>query len=83
MLYRIICLLLVALPVIRTPSMAADTASEFLEKMRERGMYDLALDYLEYAKTDRLVSPEFKKQIPFERGSTMLAQWEKSPTIVW
>lgn len=70
--------LLVASP---TPLVrAADDSAKFLDAMRSRGHYDLALDFLEDAKNSRLVSDDFKQQIPYERGATLLAKWQVTPS---
>ena len=74
-------LLVVALISLPALAPAADDSAEFLDAMRKRGMNDLALDYLDFAQNDRLVSDEFKKQITYERGATLLAKWEVTPTV--
>lgn len=61
---------------IAIPAIAADDSAAFLDAMRRRGMYDLALEYLDSANTDRLASEEFKKQIAYERGVTLIAKWQ-------
>ncbi|QDU55296.1 tetratricopeptide repeat protein [Aeoliella mucimassa] len=76
--HRYFYLLMVGLLCLPGVSTAADDAAEFLEAMRKHGMHDLALDYLDYARTDRLVSEEFKKKIPYERGTTLLAKWQET-----
>lgn len=58
------------------PARAADDSAAFLDAMRRRGMYDLALQYLNDAKTDRLATAEFRNQIPYERGVTLIAKWQ-------
>ena len=60
-------------------SEAADDTAAFVAALRQRGFYDLTLDYLEDAKQDKLVSSEFKKRIPYERGVTLLGKWRVTP----
>ncbi|MCO6045553.1 hypothetical protein NG895_16700 [Aeoliella sp. ICT_H6.2] len=75
-------LLLPALLVLSLPLAvrAADDSSRFLDAMRARGHYDLALDFLTDSKNSRLVSDDFKKQIPYERGVTLLSKWQVTPS---
>ncbi|WP_442484886.1 hypothetical protein [Aeoliella sp. SH292] len=74
--YSILCIAL----ALAGYAQAADDSTKFLEAMRARGMFDLALDYLNDAQGDRLVSDEFKKQIPYERGVTLLDKWRVTPS---
>lgn len=55
-------------------SRAKEPAEEFVRGLQERGMNELALDYLEQMKTSPLVTEEFRKQIPYFRGATLLEQ---------
>ncbi|QDT69775.1 hypothetical protein MalM25_27160 [Planctomycetes bacterium MalM25] len=57
-------------------SSRADTATRFVERLRQEGHADLVLDYLDRAKDNPLVSDEFKKRLPLERLATLLAQIE-------
>lgn len=80
MLSRYTCLLLLPALVGGACALAADDSTKFVEAMRARGMYDLALDYLNDAQSDRLVSAEFKKQIAYERGVTLIDKWRGTPS---
>ncbi len=51
---------------------AADESQRFLDAMREAGYYDTALEFLEAARTDPLVSKEFKVTIDYEAGVTLI-----------
>lgn len=78
---RLLCLLLATLPIVCVSSLhAADDAARFLDALRDRGMYDLALDFLDTAATDRLASDDFKQRIAYERGLTLLAKWRNTPS---
>lgn len=47
---------------------AVEPAEEFLKGLQQRGLHDLALEYLEQMKTSHAVDEEFRKQIPYHRG---------------
>ena len=49
---------------------AQDRAGEFLDKVRDRGWNDVALEYLEHASDDPLATPEFLKRVPLELAMT-------------
>lgn len=51
----------------------ADTATRFVERLRNAGHEDLVLEYLDRAADNPLVSEEFKERIPFERVATQLS----------
>ena len=40
--------------------------------LQDRGLNELALDYLEQMKTSRAVDEEFRKRIPYHRGAVLL-----------
>lgn len=63
-------------------SIAADRASEFLARLRERGWNDVALEYLENAADDPLASPEFLRSVPYEAAvcRSALARQSRSHT---
>ncbi len=70
-----------ALVVIPGPfARAADDTAAFLDAMRNRGMYDLAIDFLDTADADRLATDAFKQRIPYERGVTLIAKWRETPS---
>ncbi len=47
-----------------------DRADEFLDKLRERGWHDVALEYLEHASDDPLATPEFLSRVELELAIT-------------
>lgn len=51
---------------------AAEQSEEFLERLRERGYYDTALEYLEQLKTSPLCSKEMKEKLDYEVGVTLM-----------
>jgi len=55
-------------------AVALEPSSEFLQGLRARGYYDVAQDYLEAAKTNPLVSEEFKQAIPYELGILLIEE---------
>ncbi|MEM9940115.1 MAG: hypothetical protein AAF939_00915 [Planctomycetota bacterium] len=57
---------------------ADEPAEKFLEALRDAGYYDVALDYLKEAETSKLVNPEFKKEIPFERAQVLISSVRSS-----
>ncbi|MBI2824687.1 MAG: hypothetical protein HYX69_08380 [Planctomycetia bacterium] len=44
----------------------------FLDALRERGYFDMALEYLARAPSDRSVPAELKKRVPYEEGVTLI-----------
>lgn len=76
MLMRYFCFLLTACTAL--PAWAADDSARFVEALRAEGLSDLALDYLDDAESDGLVSDDFKTRIPYERGVTLLAKWRQT-----
>ena len=50
-----------------------EPCEQFLQALRDRGYYDVALDYLEEMETSPLASAEFKSTLPFERAQTLIA----------
>lgn len=67
------------LPV--SPVPAAEQAGEFLERLRERGYYDTALEYLEQLKTSPLCPTEMKETLDYEVGVTLLGQSKKAGSV--
>ncbi len=51
---------------------AVEPAREFLDGLRERGYYDVALDYLEAAKDNPSVPKQFKNNLQYEKGVTLV-----------
>jgi tetratricopeptide (TPR) repeat protein len=69
--------------LLRGNASAVEPASEFLDGLRERGYYDVAIDYLESAKTNPAVPKQFKDKIPYELGVTLVrgARSQRDPNL--
>ena len=50
----------------------AEPAREFLNALRERGLHDVALDYLEMMETSPLAPADLKEIIQYEKGVTLI-----------
>ena len=53
---------------------AAEPVQAFLDGLRRRQMYDMALEYLDRLPQNTLVSEDVKQIIPYERGRTLVEQ---------
>ena len=53
------------------PGYAAEEPEKFLGKLRERGYFDTASDYLDFIAESGLVDDAFKQSIPFEQAVTL------------
>jgi tetratricopeptide (TPR) repeat protein len=62
-------------------SSAGEQSEEFIAGLRERGMYELALDYLSQMESSRLADAEFKARIPYHRGITLIAEARQTPDV--
>lgn len=51
---------------------ATEPARAFLEGLRERGYYDMAIEYLEQMKTSPLAPVEFRETLLYELGTTLI-----------
>ena len=51
---------------------AVEPAAAFLEGLRQRQLYDVALDYLDAAAKNPAVPVEFKQSLLYERGVTLI-----------
>jgi hypothetical protein len=52
---------------------AADDYERFLEALRDRGYFDVTLEYLARLRTDPHIPDEFKSRISYEEGTTLIA----------
>jgi tetratricopeptide (TPR) repeat protein len=50
-----------------------DPTGRFVEGLRQRGMYDTALEFLDQARSNRLVSEAFKETLNYQRAVTLMA----------
>ncbi len=55
-------------------AMAAEPAAQFVDKLRERGLYDLAIDYLDRLEESSLADEAVREQIPYLRALTQMEQ---------
>lgn len=62
---------------------ASEPAEEFLEALRERRYFDVALDYLDAAANDPAVPQAFKELLLYERGVTLVqaSRIERDPAL--
>lgn len=51
-----------------------EEAERFLESLRQAGYFDVATQYLQWAKSSSLISDGFKSNIPYEEGTTIVRQ---------
>ena len=58
---------------------AADDTQQFVDALRQRGYFDLALDYLDTIPTSGVASDEFKQSLPYQRGSVLAAKSRIEP----
>jgi tetratricopeptide (TPR) repeat protein len=59
---------------------AADDTAQFLDAMRNRGYFDLALEYLDSVGSSGVTSDEFKSRVGYERGMTLMGKWRQAPS---
>ena len=57
---------------------SAEQAEEFLHGLKERGLNELALDYLDRMKSSPLADDKFQQVIPYHRGVVLLEQSRQS-----
>ena len=53
---------------------AADDSQQFVEALRRKGYYDLAIEYLEAAPQNPVTSEAFRARLPYEQAITLLEQ---------
>jgi tetratricopeptide (TPR) repeat protein len=51
----------------------SEPSQKFIDGLRDRGLYETALDYLEQMRTSRLATPAFREVIDYEKATTLLA----------
>jgi hypothetical protein len=54
-------------------AIAADDYQRFLDALRDRGYYDVAVEYLGRLRSDPQIPQEFKGRIAYEEGVTLIA----------
>jgi hypothetical protein len=62
---------------------AGEPAAAFLDGLRERGYFDVAIDYLDAAAKNPAVPVEFKNTMLYERGVTLVqgAKVQRDPVL--
>ncbi len=65
---------LLHLSILPPAAQAVEPAEAFVRGLKERGLNELALEYLEQMKTSPVVDDEFRKQIPYLRGIVLIEQ---------
>lgn len=72
--FRWVTICLVAC-LVGTQGLSADEpAARFLNALRDKGYYDIALEYLEKAKVDPNVNEQFRKRIKYEKAIVLIDQ---------
>lgn len=72
-------LLAVVLCLVGPQLFAREQADEFVAALRERGLYELALDYLSQMETSPLADAAFRARISYHRGVTLISQARQTP----
>src|SRR4051812_26260467 len=62
----------VAIANITTLPPSVDPAEDFVKGLQERGLHDLALEYLDELKSSPLADESVRKQIPYLRGGALI-----------
>ncbi len=65
-------ILVICVGLATRPVGAVEQARQFLDGLRERGLFDMALEYLEQMKTSPLCPAEMKEAIDYEAGITLV-----------
>jgi hypothetical protein len=62
---------------------AVEPSQAFLDGLRERGYFDLAIEYLDAAAASRAISPQFKETLLYEKGVTLVqgARYQRDPAL--
>ena len=69
-----IALLALGLSFVVAPVSASEPSEKFLAGLRERGLIELGLDYLEQMESSPLATPQFQALIPYHRGILLIDQ---------
>ena len=57
---------------------AAEPGTDFLNALRDRGYFDLAINYLDRVQKGAPATPAFKAELDFHRGTTLKQQAEQA-----
>src|SRR3954454_17152446 len=58
---------------------AREPAQEFVKGLQDRGLHNLALEYLEQLKTSPLADDAIRQQVPYLRGIALIDESRQSP----
>jgi tetratricopeptide (TPR) repeat protein len=61
---------------------AADRNADFTAALRKRGWDDTAVEYLDWVEKSPLITPEFRKQSPYQRALSLASQARKTRNAV-
>jgi cellulose synthase operon protein C len=78
---RSLCGIFVALALMTMLARLAlprEPAEEFVKGLQDRGLHELALDYLEQLKTSPLADDATRRQVPYLRGTALIEQSRQS-----
>ena len=67
--------------VLSATATAVEPAQEFLKGLQERGLNELALDYLEQIENSDLVDDAFRRQIPYHRSVVLIEQSRQTADV--
>lgn len=70
---------LFSLFLVATTVWGAEPCQKFLDGLRERGLYDVAIDYLDSMRASRLAPQDFRDVIDYEKAVTILAALRNRP----
>jgi hypothetical protein len=69
---RITSFVAIAFFALAGPAGAVEPAQAFLDGLRERGYFDVAIEYLNAAQDNPNVPVQFKETLPYEKGVTLV-----------
>ena len=74
---RILAVILLALVAVPA-AFGREPAEEFVKGLQDRGMHELALEYLELLKASPVADDAIRQQIPYLRGMALIEQSRQS-----
>jgi tetratricopeptide (TPR) repeat protein len=75
--WKILPAFLLAIAV-TSSAVSREPAGEFVKGLQDRGLHDIALEYLQQLKTSPLADDSIRQQIPYLRGVALLEQSRQS-----
>jgi tetratricopeptide (TPR) repeat protein len=63
-----------------SPAGAADSNADFTAALRKRGWDDTAVEYLNWVEQSPLMTPAFRKQLPYQRALSLASQARQTRT---